>query len=105
MQEAFFLTFQAGAPLIKAYSWTVPAGTKAGTYTLYVAVYNPAYNVKYAQKTAALTITAASRRDSSGADGPRAAGGQRHGPGRQGPLVNDRDLDGRNFLRLSVGRE
>ena len=38
----------------------MPAGAKAGTYTLYVAVYNPAWSVKLAQKTAALTITAAS---------------------------------------------
>ena len=42
---------------------------------------------------------------SGGADGSRAAGGQRHGPGRPRPHVNDRNLDGRNFLCLSVGRE
>ena len=41
----------------------------------------------------------------SGADGYGAAGGQRHGPGRRRPRVNDRNLDGRNFLCLSVGRE
>ena len=34
-----------------------------------------------------------------------AAGGQRHGQGRPGPRVNDRNLDGRNFLCISVGRE
>ena len=46
--------------MIQTYSWTVPAGAKAGTYTMYVAVYNPACSVKYAQKTTALTVTAAS---------------------------------------------
>ena len=90
--------------MIQAYSWTVPAGAKAGTYTMYVAVFNPAWSAKLAQKTTALTITAASA-TWRGADGSRAAGGQRHGPGRQGPHVNDRNLDGRNFLCLSVGRE
>ena len=60
MQGLYSATFKAGASLTEAYSWTVPAGTKAGTYTLYVAVYNPAYSVKYAQKTTTLTVTAAS---------------------------------------------
>ena len=60
MQEASSLTFKAGVALSDAYSWTVPASTKAGAYTLYVAVYNPAYSVKYAQTTTTLTIAAAS---------------------------------------------
>ena len=100
--RAVLLTFKAGAPLTETYSWTVPAGTKAGTYTLYVAVYNPTYSVKYAQ-----TNHDAYRhgRQRSGADGYGAAGGQRHGPGRRRPRVNDRNLDGRNVLCLSVGGE
>ena len=58
-QGLFLGTFAAGATLTEAYSWTVPASAAAGTYTMYVAVYNPAYTVKYAQATTALTITAA----------------------------------------------
>ena len=53
------MTFQAGAPLTQTYSWTAPAGTKAGTYTMYVAVFNPAWSALLAQKTTVLTITAA----------------------------------------------
>ena len=59
-QEVFYVTFKAGAPLVQTYSWTVPAGTKAGTDTVYVAVYNQAWSVKFAQKTTALAVTAAS---------------------------------------------
>ena len=58
-QGLFLGTFTAGASLTEAYSWTVPAGTAAGTYTMYVAVYNPAYSVTYAQTSTALAITAA----------------------------------------------
>ena len=58
-QGLFYGNFTAGASLTEAYSWTVPAGTTAGTYTMYVAVYNPAYSVQYAQTSTALTITAA----------------------------------------------
>ena len=60
MQQLFSATFTAGAPLTKAFSWTVPTGAQTGTYTMYVAVYNPAYSVKFAQNTTALTVTAAS---------------------------------------------
>ena len=59
-QQVFSETFKAGAALIQTYSWTVPAGTKAGAYTLYVAVFNPTWSAKLAQKSTALTITAAS---------------------------------------------
>ena len=59
-QQLFLGTFTAGASLTEAFGWTVPAGTTAGTYTMYVAVYNPAYTVTYAQTSTALTITAAS---------------------------------------------
>ena len=58
-QNVFFVKFQAGAPVVQAYSWTVPAGAKAGTYTMYVAVFNPAWSALLAQKTTALTVTAA----------------------------------------------
>src|SRR5271165_1667705 len=59
-QGVFFLTFQAGAPLIKAYGWTVPAGTSPGAYTMQVAVFNPAWSRLLALKSTVLTITAAS---------------------------------------------
>ena len=59
MQGLDWATFTAGKSVSEAYRWTVPAGTKVGTYTLYVAVYNPAWSVKYAQTTATLAITAA----------------------------------------------
>ena len=103
MQEASPpCTFKAGASVSDAYTWTVPAATKAGAYTLYVSVYNPTYSVNYAEKTTTLTVTAAraqrrrriwSRRWSAAR--PRSAT----------PYVNDRHLDGRNILCLSVGRE
>ena len=105
MQKVFSETFKAGAALVQTDSWTVPAGTKAGTYTMGVAVFNPAWSALLASKGTALTITAASAPAAAAPDGSRAAGGQRHGPGRQCPHVNDRNLDGRNFLCLSVGRE
>ena len=59
MQGLDWATFTAGKSVSEAYRWTVPAGTKAGTYTLYVAVFNPAWSVRYAQTTATLAITAA----------------------------------------------
>ena len=106
-QKVFYLTFKADAISVQAYSWTVPAGTAAGTYSMEVAVFNPTWSSALAMKSAALTIAAATV--GSGADDVSGAssvpGGQRHGPGRQGPHVNDRNLDGRNFLCLSVGRE
>ena len=53
-------TFTAGASLTETYGGTLPASAKAGTYTLYVDVYNPTYSVKYAQTTTTLTVAAAS---------------------------------------------
>jgi hypothetical protein len=58
-QKVFYLTFQAGASSIQAYSWTVPAGTGAGTYSMEVAVFNPAWSSVLAMKTAALTVAGA----------------------------------------------
>jgi hypothetical protein len=58
-QKVFYLTFQAGATSIQAYSWTVPAGTGAGTYSMEVAVFNPAWSSMLAMKSAALTIAGA----------------------------------------------
>ena len=58
-QGLFYGNFTAGASLTEAYSWTVPAGTTAGTYKMYVDVFNPAYSVEYAQANTALAITAA----------------------------------------------
>src|SRR5271165_5662229 len=37
-QQVFRETFKAGAPLTQADSWTVPAGTQPGAYTMLVAV-------------------------------------------------------------------
>ena len=58
-QKVFYLTFQAGAISVQAYSWTVPAGTGAGTYSMEVAVFNPTWSSMLAMKSAALTIAAA----------------------------------------------
>ena len=57
MQKLFLVTFEVGAPLTEAFSWVVPAGTTAGTYTMDVAV--SAYSVTLANKTTVVTITAA----------------------------------------------
>ena len=107
-QKVFYLTFKADAISVQAYSWTVPAGTGAGTYSMEVAVFNPTWSSVLAMKSAALTIAAATV-GSGAADNVSGAspvpGGQRHGPGRQGAHVNDRNLDGRNFLYLSVDQE
>jgi hypothetical protein len=58
-QQIFSETFKAGVPLIQTDGWTVPAGTKAGTYTMEVAVFNPTYSALLAQQSIPLTITAA----------------------------------------------
>lgn len=58
-QGVFFLTFMAGAPLTETYSWTVPAGTNPGAYTMQLAVFDPAWSSLLALKSAVLTIAAA----------------------------------------------
>ena len=58
-QKVFYLTFKADAVSVQAYSWTVPAGTGAGTYNMEVAVFNPTWSSVLAMKSAALTIAAA----------------------------------------------
>ena len=58
-QKVFYLTFKADAVSVQAYSWTVPAGTAAGTYSMEVAVFNPTWSSALAMKSAALTIAAA----------------------------------------------
>ena len=105
-QKVFYPTFKADAISVQAYSWTVPAGTGAGTYTMEVAVFNPTWSSALAMKSAALTIAAATVGSGDNVSGASPVpGGQRHGPGRPRAHVNDRNLDGRNFLYLSVVRE
>ena len=58
-QKVFYLTFKPDAISVQAYSWTVPAGTGAGTYSMVVAVFNPTWSSMLATKSAALTIAAA----------------------------------------------
>ena len=58
-QKVFYLTLKADAVSVQAYSWTVPAGTGAGTYSMEVAVFNPTWSSALATKSAALTIAAA----------------------------------------------
>ena len=66
-QKVFYLTFKADAISVQAYSWTVPAGTAAGTYSMEVAVFNPTWSSALAMKSAALTIAAATVGSGAGA--------------------------------------
>src|ERR1700722_16096735 len=66
-QKVFYLTFKADAVSVQAYSWTVPAGTAAGTYSMAVAVFNPTWSSALAMKSAALTIAAATVGSGAGA--------------------------------------
>ena len=66
-QKVFYLTFKADAISVQAYSWTVPAGTGAGTYSMEVAVFNPTWSSMLATKSAALTIAAATVGSGAGA--------------------------------------
>ena len=66
-QKVFYLTFKADAISVQAYSWTVPAGTAAGTYSMEVAVFNPTWSSVLAMKSAALTIAAATVGSGAGA--------------------------------------
>ena len=66
-QKVFYLTFKADAISVQAYSWTVPAGTAAGTYSMEVAVFNPTWSSALAMKSAALTIAAAAVGSGAGA--------------------------------------
>ena len=59
-QQYFTITAKAGVPLTEVYGWTVPAGSKPGTYTMETAVFNPGWSQILASKTIALTVTAAS---------------------------------------------
>ena len=59
-QTGFTTSFKRGVPLREVYSWNVPAGTEAGTYTLNVSVSNPSGTAWVAEKNTAVTITAAS---------------------------------------------
>jgi hypothetical protein len=56
MQKLFSDTFTTGAPLIQTDSWTVPAGTSPGSYTLNLGVYNPTYSALLASASTAVTI-------------------------------------------------
>jgi hypothetical protein len=60
-QGGFSATFHAGTPLTGTYSWTVPAGTSPGAYSMQVSVYNPTWSVMLASRSTTLTITAASK--------------------------------------------
>ena len=66
-QKVFYLTFKPDAISVQAYSWTVPAGTAAGTYSMEVAVFNPTWSSALAMKSAALTIAAATVGSGAGA--------------------------------------
>ena len=59
MQKLFSDTFTTGTPLIQSDSWTVPAGTSPGTYTLNLGVYNPTYSALLASASTTVTIGAA----------------------------------------------
>ena len=106
-QKVFYPTFKADTISVQAYSWTVPAGTGAGTYSMEVAVFNPTWSSSARdEKRCTHYCGRYGRQRADNVSGASSVpGGQRHGPGRQGAHVNDRNLDGRNFLYLSVVRE
>src|ERR1700735_315467 len=52
-------TFKIGTQTTETSSWTVPAGTKPGTYTVGVAAFNPSWSTLLAQKTITFTVAAA----------------------------------------------
>ena len=59
-QSTFYLTFAAGAPVIQAYGWKVPAGTSPGAYTMTVSVFSRSFRRLLASNSTSLTITAGS---------------------------------------------